>query len=82
MEANRGGASCEGNDMTGEANRKMRAARLAVGVCAVCGRRQLFTRIECLRCCKKRRAYQRKRAGHKRWRRGGKGRPPTESIKP
>lgn len=67
--------------MTGEANQKMRTARLGVGVCTVCGKRQLFTKNECLRCCKKRRRYQRKRAGHKRWHPGGEGRPPTEAVK-
>lgn len=63
--------------LASERRKRWQAKKRAAGLCAFCGKGQLVNGWECQSCRDARLAKQRARTGHKPWRPGGPGRPPT-----
>ena len=52
--------------------------KLAKGLCTICGRKPLFSKLACRICLVARRKYDRKRQNTKAWKPGGPGKIPLE----
>ena len=59
--------------------RKYQLAKLADGLCSICGKESLYNDERCLACYVKFMVLVRRRAGCKPWRPGGRGRPPLSA---